>query len=206
MELHYQLEPNDIWAYRKKARTSSRRLRNRLRLIYLLVPILAFIMYTLDVWSVEAPIYLKIARVLFHTFLWSVVIFPLLEQFVYYLRFKLSLKEPGVLDERKISMNENGIMFDRGKETSFYRWNELVRVIDDKSYYFLYVEDLKAITIPKKTLSASQSQQEFHSLLIQYAKPLIQQYSNQKKDKLSTKNRVVLLIIYLLLVVLSKMS
>ncbi|MBS3678804.1 YcxB family protein [Ornithinibacillus massiliensis] len=195
IEIHFKLEPKDIWSYKKNARIYSRKVITSIRLANIIFAVFSFIIF-------YGP---NLFQTLVNTFFASFVIFPLAERYTLYARHNLFLKRDAAkLGEKHLKINHDGITLSSTTKTFSQKWSSFIRVVKNDSYYFIYDQDERSYIIPIRELS-SENEQKFQNLLVEHNKPLIQQETSSNLEKL-TKLRVILLIFFVSLAIINQIE
>ncbi|WP_066051197.1 YcxB family protein [Robertmurraya korlensis] len=211
MIFQQKLNTEDILAFRKNVRETSRQMKNR----YLLVGSISAIIYFLyilyktynvpDVYFIELfPTYSKWGFYIFHLASFIFIIYPTLVELSYYQSGSpVFIKRSNVLNEREVNVDHLGISIESKGDTNTYKWENILRVSEDDLRYFLYITDTKAIIINIETINLTEEQQTLLKQLIREHTNLsssIDKTENMKRTGVwSFKTRLMLVFLYILI-------
>ncbi|MEN0664242.1 YcxB family protein [Caldifermentibacillus hisashii] len=203
MNIHYRIEPEDFLALQKNSRETSAHTQKRLRLLSTLCLISVFFVFFKPVINSDIPLYIKFGHPIFQAFIWSIVIFPLLEHFLFYLKCQyriFRLKKINYFSERNVTIDDRGITISSSKETNFFSWNHFIRMNEDPFRYYLYLSE-KVIVLIKKNGSnlTEKEEKELQELFLNYTKNLTHNEIKKNIPILNTKLKIILMITYIII-------
>lgn len=181
--LKYSLTPEDHYKFNyyrfwQSPSQKKSRLRLYLRLIFYMVLVIAFIQFLNN-----RPFSFRDLSVAGILILVACLLYP--EVYRYSLKKRVNKL---LSDEKNVSylaltehiINEEGIYTRDDYSESKYNWSSFVSKEETKDYYYLFVDSLKAIAIPKRVFSSEGERNQFESYLSRFF-PVKAEFENLKQ-------------------------
>ena len=70
--------------------------------------------------------------------------------------------------ETQLTASEKGLQLSDSVSETHYQWKAVIRKLESRNYYFLFVNALQAIIIPKRVFHSADERLQFDRLLSQY--------------------------------------
>ncbi len=184
MEIKYDLQPKDIWAYFKNVRTFSEKFRYRYSYIkYIFWPLGLYLIQFSILLLQSAPLSYALIHPLFYTFIGAFIIGPLLMELLFYVKYKMYVIKYERLKNKKIIFLVEGCKYTFTEGTNFYEWANIHRVVEEETHYFIYINDNKCIILPKDCLELEENQ-HVKQILKEGVEPYIEYQTPPVSNKL----------------------
>lgn len=67
-----------------------------------------------------------------------------------------------------LTVNESGIVVKDELKEAKYQWGSIIKKLESQNYYFLFINAIQAIIIPKRVFNSAEEKSEFEKILSQY--------------------------------------
>ncbi|MCT2536823.1 YcxB family protein [Aquibacillus koreensis] len=193
MEIQFQLEKKDLWELSKNARIYSKRFKTTRFWLYIILIAGIFILSLGN----------SFHYALFQTLLISAIIFPILEQVMYYVRDKWFINQ-NFLGERTVILKEDGIELISASKQQLFRWNHYESMVEADDYFFLFDKEGKGIQIPKRALEEDVVDKIRHTLKEHI--PMFMQHQPSSIREVVPALQIIVLIFLVILMLINQMD
>ncbi|WP_186576916.1 YcxB family protein [Aquibacillus kalidii] len=190
MEINIKLERKDTWELSKKARVYSQRIRTSRFWLYVILICVFFLL------SLGHTLLYSVTN----TFIWSALIFPILEQTLYFFRDKVFVNAQ-YLEERTLILNEDGVELISPSKKQIIAWDLYIEAVEDEEYFFLFDKEGKVISIPKRFIDDKEKMDSLRKIITAYIQTPISHEPSPIKEFMP-KLRILILILILVLTVI----
>ncbi|WP_185819643.1 DUF4870 domain-containing protein [Salibacterium salarium] len=79
--------------------------------------------------------------------------------------YKLFREDPGLAERQHYATEKEGLKQETNRSVTFYRWNEIKKIIEHNEMFLLYITREKAIVIPKRYFTLEEEQSKFWEMV-----------------------------------------